>query len=152
MKTLRLIGTTLLMVVLCLNFTACGDDDDDDTPTSEKLVGQWILVYEEGYEKNPAYPEYDEEWSRVPEGECYDYGHLTFRADGTLTEYELDNSVIGNGKWTLSNGLLSLRYGSDTDVYDLKVTELTSTKLVLECYEEKTDGDKEYSKMTYQKK
>ena len=43
-------------------------------------------------------------------------------------------------------------YGSDTDVYDLKVTELTSTKLVLECYEEKTDGDKEYSKMTYQKK
>ena len=73
-------------------------------------------------------------------------------ADGTFTEYELDNSVIGNGKWTLSNGLLSLRYGSDTDVYDLKVTELTSTKLVLECYEEKTDGDKEYSKMTYQKK
>ncbi len=36
-------------------------------------------------------------------------------------------------------------------MYDLKVTELTSTKLVLECYEEKTDGDKEYSKMTYQK-
>ena len=56
MKTLRLIGTTLLMVVLCLNFTACGDDDDDDTPTSEKLVGQWILVYEEGYEMNPAFP------------------------------------------------------------------------------------------------
>ena len=56
MRTLRFIGTTLLMVVLCLNFTACGDDDDDDTPTSEKLVGQWILVYEEGYEKNPAYP------------------------------------------------------------------------------------------------
>ena len=84
MRTLRFIGTTLLMVVLCLNFTACGDDDDDDTPTSEKLVGQWILVYEEGYEKNPAYPEYDEEWSRVPEGEWYDYGHLTFRADGTF--------------------------------------------------------------------
>ena len=100
MRTLRFIGTTLLMVVLCLNFTACGDDDDDDTPTSEKLVGQWILVYEEGYEKNPAYPEYDEEWSRVPEGECYDYGHLTFRADVTFTEYELDNSVIGNGKWS----------------------------------------------------
>ena len=30
MKTLRFIGTTLLMVVLCLNFTACGDDDEDD--------------------------------------------------------------------------------------------------------------------------
>ena len=74
MKTLRLIGTTLLMVVLCLNFTACGDDDEEDNrPLSEKLLGKWILVYEEGYEKNPAYPEHDEEWSRVPEGECYDY-------------------------------------------------------------------------------
>ncbi len=28
--------------------------------------------------------ENDEEWSRVPEGECYDYGHLTFRADGYI--------------------------------------------------------------------
>ena len=39
MKTLRLIGTTLLMVVLCLNFTACGDDDDDDP--SNPIVGVW---------------------------------------------------------------------------------------------------------------
>lgn len=153
MKTLRLIGTTLLMVVLCLNFTACGDDDEEDNrPLSEKLLGKWILVYEEGYEKNPAYPEHDEEWSRVLEGECYDYGHLTFRADGTFTEYELDNSVIGNGKWTLADKIVSLRYGSDTDTYELKVTEITATKLVLVRDEVKPDGDKEYSKMTYQKK
>ena len=39
MKTLRLIGMTLLMVVLCLNFTACGDDDDDDP--SNPIVGVW---------------------------------------------------------------------------------------------------------------
>jgi len=38
MRTLRLIGTTLLMVALCLNFTACGDDDDDDNP----IVGTWL--------------------------------------------------------------------------------------------------------------
>lgn len=30
MKILRLIGTTLLMAVLCLNFTACGDDNEDE--------------------------------------------------------------------------------------------------------------------------
>ena len=39
MKTLRLIGTTLLMVVLRLNFTACSDDDDDDS--SNPIVGVW---------------------------------------------------------------------------------------------------------------
>ena len=39
MKTLRLIGATLLMVVLCVNFAACGDDDDDNP--SNPLVGVW---------------------------------------------------------------------------------------------------------------
>ena len=42
MKTLRLIGTTLLMVVLCLNFTACSDDDDDIDVS--QLEGTWGLV------------------------------------------------------------------------------------------------------------
>jgi len=36
MKTLRLIGATLLMVVLCVNFVACGDDDDENP-----IVGMW---------------------------------------------------------------------------------------------------------------
>ena len=31
MKTLRLIGTTLLMVMLAVNFTACSDDEDEQT-------------------------------------------------------------------------------------------------------------------------
>jgi len=43
MKTLRMFATTLMMVVLCLNFSACGNDDDDkDAPstyfTAEELV------------------------------------------------------------------------------------------------------------------
>lgn len=61
MKTLRLIGTTLLMVVLCLNFTACGDDDDDDP--SNPLVGVW--QNDEGHE----------------------HLRLTFNANGTGEEY-----------------------------------------------------------------
>ena len=34
MKTLRMFATTLMMVVLCLNFSACGDDDDKDAPSN----------------------------------------------------------------------------------------------------------------------
>ena len=30
MRTFRLIGMTLLMVMLTVNFTACSDDDDDN--------------------------------------------------------------------------------------------------------------------------
>ena len=29
MRTLRLIGTTILMVMLAVNFTACSDDEDE---------------------------------------------------------------------------------------------------------------------------
>ena len=42
MKTFRMFATTLLMVVLCLNFAACSDDDDNNPspyPTAEELVG-----------------------------------------------------------------------------------------------------------------
>lgn len=47
MKTLRMFATTLMMVVLCLNFSACGDDDDKDAPsnyfTVEELVNTtWV--------------------------------------------------------------------------------------------------------------
>lgn len=38
MKTLRLIGMTVLVVVMCMNFVSCGDDDDEDkSPTIEGI-------------------------------------------------------------------------------------------------------------------
>jgi hypothetical protein len=140
------------MVVLCLNFTACGDDDDDDTPTSEKLVGQWTLVYEEGYEKDPAYPDDDETWAGAPGAECHYYGHFTFKSDESFTEYEMDNSTIGTGTWILRNNTLALLY-TGTDVSDdLEIIELTSNKLILQRYDKRSDGEVRFYKMTYQKK
>ena len=47
MRTFRLIGMTLLMVTLTVNFTACSDDDDDNElslpvdNTLELLIGTW---------------------------------------------------------------------------------------------------------------
>lgn len=46
MKTLRLIGVTILMVVLAVNFAACSDDDKDEVlapkdNTLELLIGTW---------------------------------------------------------------------------------------------------------------
>ena len=39
MRTFRLIGMTLLMVILAVNFTACSDDEDE--PNSP-IVGTWV--------------------------------------------------------------------------------------------------------------
>ena len=47
MKTLRLIGTTLLMVMLAVNFTACSDDDDEQTIIDQaNLIGKWQSTWE----------------------------------------------------------------------------------------------------------
>ena len=54
MKTLRLIGMAIVAVIMSVNFAACSDDDDEGEgkSLSEKLVGHWVLTYEEGYEKD----------------------------------------------------------------------------------------------------
>lgn len=147
MKTLRLIGTTLLMVVLCLNFTACSDDDDDEI-TSDNLVGRWVMIHQQGYEKYEEMPNLNEEWNGAPEGD--DFVNFTFNADGTFDEGE-------GGKWTLHGNTLTLKYyynGEVDEVYELKVLELSSSKAVLEIqYKETEHGStyEYYNKMTYQK-
>lgn len=67
MKTLRLIGATLLMVVLCVNFVACGDDDDDEKAS---IVGTWKAESsDDGY-----------------------VAYFTFNSDGTGKSWEVSSS------------------------------------------------------------
>ena len=45
MKTLRLIGTTLLMVLCAVNFTACSDDEEQQgDKTLSLLIGSWEMT------------------------------------------------------------------------------------------------------------
>lgn len=47
----------IVAVIMSVNFAACSDDDEEEsTPTTENIVGQWVLTYEEGYEIEPEYP------------------------------------------------------------------------------------------------
>ena len=47
MKTLRLIGMTLLMVMLAVNFTACSDDEEEQTIIDQaNLIGKWQSTWE----------------------------------------------------------------------------------------------------------
>ena len=153
MRTLRFIGMAIVAVIMSVDFAACSDDDEEEsTPTTENIVGQWVLTYEEGYEIEPEYPEENREWSHAPKDECEYFGNLTFRADGTYTEYDLDNSELDEGKWALSNKLLTLRPIDATYALDLNVLEISNSKLVLEYMEKEDDGGVEYAKMTYKRK
>ena len=47
MRTLRLIGSVIMVIMMSLNFIACSDDDENDNrPLAEKLIGHWVLTYE----------------------------------------------------------------------------------------------------------
>ena len=153
MKTLRILGTTLLITVLCLNFTACSDDDDDEEnrPLSEKIVGHWVLTYEEGYIKDSNYPEDDHAWNHAPKDECEYFGNFTFREDGTYSEYDLDGTSNPQSieKWSVNGNVITL-IEDEHEQYDLKVLEITSNKLVLEYYL-KDETTEDYAKMTYKR-
>ena len=116
MKTLRFIGTTLLMVVLCLNFTACSDDDDDIDIS--QLEGTWGLVRSAGWESCNEETE-REEWDYTcdpynpdsGDGECeklvikkltdntysvaaYYYNGSEWRADGGSQTLTLNGNTL----------------------------------------------------------
>lgn len=52
MRTFRLIGMTLLMIMLTVNFTACSDDEEDTSSYSTDIVGVWTIVCVWGIERS----------------------------------------------------------------------------------------------------
>ena len=111
MKTFRFFAT-LLIITLCAGFTSCSDDDDENP-----LFGTWISIYTEN----------STEYKEV----------ITLNSDGTGTSayYEngqIDKEGVENFKYTYDEKSKILTYiWKDGDVYSVRVTELSSSKLVL---------------------
>ena len=111
MKTFRFFAT-LLIITLCAGFTSCSDDDDENP-----LFGTWISMYTEN----------STEYKEV----------ITLNSDGTGTSayYEngqIDKEGVENFKYTYDEKSKILTYiWEDGDVYSVRVTELSSSKLVL---------------------
>ena len=90
MKTLRFIGMAIVAIIMSVNFVACSDDDDEIT--SDNLVGRWVMIHQQGYEKyddNEAGSELHEVYSftytydinssilTINYGESDDHGEIT---------------------------------------------------------------------------
>ena len=130
MKTLRLIGTTLLMVMLAVNFTACSDDEDEQTIIEQaNLIGKWQTTWEKIHKV-----ENDKEVAT---------------SDGTCTEGYADGGYTETSRWSLKDNKLTISYDDGySDV--LTVNELTATKLVLafEDWDTMDDGSEELDDIT----
>ena len=116
MKTFRFFAT-LLIITLCAGFTSCSDDDDENP-----LFGTWISIYTEN----------STEYKEV----------ITLNSDGTGTSayYEngqIDKEGVENFKYTYDekSKVFTFIWEEDsygeTDIYSMRVQELTSSKLVL---------------------
>ena len=116
MKTFRFFAT-LLVIALCAGFTSCSDDDDENP-----LVGTWVSI------ENRNSVEYKDV--------------MTINSDGTGSSaiYEngqIDKEGVENFKYTYDekSKVFTFIWEEDsygeTDIYSMRVQELTSSKLVL---------------------
>ena len=144
MRTFRLIGTTLLVVMLAVNFTACSDDDENDKPVIEEanLIGKWQSTWEKIHKVENGK-------EVVTSDEAYTNGLREFKADGTCIESYVDGGHTETSRWSLKDNKLTLSYSDGySDV--LTINELTATKLVLafEDWDNLDDGSLELDDIT----
>ena len=107
----------IIAVVISVNFVACSSDDDDENESNSPLVGTWVNI------ENRNSVEYKDV--------------MTINADGTGSDAiyingQLDKDGVDNFKYTYDEKSKILTYiWEDGDVYSVRVTELSSSKLVL---------------------
>lgn len=116
MKKFNFLLTSLLLVVLSLNFTACSNNDDDDDD-STSLVGKW-----EETTFNPDEP------NRVD--------NLTFKSDGTfqftrtITEGENKGTYpSSHGTYKVNEGKIYFMYIDETGYDVARIKTFTTNTL-----------------------
>ena len=85
MRTFRLIGMTLLMVILAVNFTACSDEEEEEQTIIEQanLIGKWQSTWEKIHKVENGK-------EVVTSDEAYTNALLEFKADGTCIESRVE--------------------------------------------------------------
>ena len=113
MKTLRLIGTTLLMVMLAVNFTACSDDEDKQTIIEQaNLIGKWQSTWEKIHKVENGK-------EVVTSDEAYTNGLWEFKADGTCIESYVDGGHTETSRWSLKDNKLTLSIHNYETIEDM---------------------------------
>ena len=130
MRTFRLIGMTLLMVMLTVNFTACSDDDDDNElslpvdNTLELLIGTWEGTGEVAgrlFKFNEDYT-YSYDYSNETENGTFEYfpNRYMFVTYYTTTNWGEENTIYTVFKITKEELYLNDNGHSDIVIYKRK--------------------------------
>ena len=130
MRTFRLIGMTLLMVMLTVNFTACSDDGDDNElslpvdNTLELLIGTWEGTGEVAgrlFKFNEDYT-YSYDYSNETENGTFEYfpNRYMFVTYYTTTNWGEENTIYTVVKITKEELYLNDNGHSDIVIYKRK--------------------------------
>ena len=130
MRTFRLIGMTVLMVMLTVNFTACSDDDDDNElslpvdNTLELLIVTWEGTGEVAgrlFKFNEDYT-YSYDYSNETENGTFEYfpNRYMFVTYYTTTNWGEENTIYTVVKITKEELYLNDNGHSDIVIYKRK--------------------------------
>lgn len=146
MKKFENLFMIAVVALFSLTMFSCGDDDDDNDESAgnvDNLIGTWSIIKDEGYEK---YNGESDPWDNTfPEGEVI----VVVSADHKISGGDFDEGST----WSYKGNKLTLNlpYKDEIEIQVWTVLELTSTRLVVECYEK--EGENEYyQKTTFKKK
>lgn len=123
---------------------SCNDEEDD---LSSFVVGRWLLVHKETYEKENGAIINQDIWD-IESGEQYEF-EMYFGEDGKGTEY-YNGAEDDQYKWYLSGNTLTLYYRHDNGSYDddapsvFEVTKSNTSEMVFE-YKKVRDYVDDYS-------
>ena len=130
MRTFKLFGMTLLMVLCAVNFTACSDDDDDNElslpvdNTLELLIGTWEGTGEVAgrlFKFNEDYT-YSYDYSNETENGTFEYfpNRYMFVTYYTTTNWGEENTIYTVVKITKEELYLNDNGHSDIVIYKRK--------------------------------
>lgn len=132
MKTFRLIGMTLLAVVMSVNLTSCSDDDEEEQGFS--VEGTWLMQSMKGYIETSTHKEIlDESYPDLQEAKLV----ITKVSN---SKYRFEEHIYNNGTWEedgiclpeLSGNMFTIT-PHQLDMFDTaEIKSLDETKLVLE--------------------
>lgn len=124
MKTLKLFGMTIVMVLLAVNFAACSSDDDEDNSSyATAIVGTWTIVCDEGWEVD----ENGEKDSWKDEDATH---FLKFYNDGTGTH--ADDRDYDPYTWNITDNTLVLRSKSGHNEKEIYTISIRNNTMILE--------------------
>ena len=108
MKTVKFIGTALMIVLMCINFVSCSSDDNEMGNYKELIVGIWLTPDDEN--------------------------SIIFYDNGTGVSLEEGENEGLNFSWTISHSTLAVTF-EDGYSNQMVIKELTNNMMVLSAYD-----------------